>query len=42
MNTLFVGFLFLIWLALVIYMLSLATRLVKAVEKIANQSKNIE
>ena len=39
MNTIIAGFLILALLVLVIYMLSLATRLVKAVEKIANQNK---
>jgi hypothetical protein len=42
MNALFAGNVMLILLAFVIYLLSLATRLVKAVEKIANQPKNIE
>jgi hypothetical protein len=37
MNTLFAGFGLLIMLVLVIYMLSLVTRLVKAVEKIARR-----
>lgn len=40
MNTLFAGIVLLILLVGAIYMLSLATRLVKAVEKIANQSNN--
>ena len=39
MNTLIAGFLILALLVFVIYMLSLATRLVKAVEKIANQNQ---
>ena len=39
MNTIIVGFLILTLLVFVIYMLSLAARLVKAVEKIANQNK---
>jgi len=40
MNALFAGVGFLIWLGLVIYVLSLATRLVKAVEQIANKLKD--
>ncbi len=40
MNTLIAGFVFLTLLVFVIYMLNLATRLVKAVEKIAIQSNN--
>jgi hypothetical protein len=40
MNTLIAGFVFLTLLVFVIYMLNLGTRLVKAVEKIANQSNN--
>ena len=40
MNTLFAGLGFLIWLGLVIYVLTLATRLVKAVEQIANKLKD--
>ena len=38
-NTLVAGFGLLISLAFAIYLLSLVTRLVKAVEKIASQSK---
>lgn len=37
MNTLVAGLLFLIWLAVMIYILTLVIRLVKAVEKIADQ-----
>lgn len=40
MNTLIAGFVFLTLYVFVIYMLNLATRLVKAVEKIAIQSNN--
>jgi len=39
MNTLIAGFLILASLILVVYMFSLAARLVKAVEKIAHQNK---
>ena len=39
MNTIIAGFLILALLVLVIYMLSLATRLVKAVENTANKNK---
>jgi len=39
MNTIIAGFLFLTLLAIMVYMLILATRLVNAVEKIANQNK---
>jgi len=38
MNTLFAGIMLLILLASGIYILSLATRLVKSIEKIADQS----
>lgn len=41
MNTLFAGIGLILLLVLVIYLLSLATRLVNAVEKIANREKNI-
>jgi heme exporter protein D len=37
MNTLVAGFLFLVWLAVMIYILTLVIRLVKAVERIADQ-----
>ena len=41
MNTIIAGIVFLTLLVVVIYMLSLAARLVKAVEKIANQINNM-